>query len=78
MNALRAHRGLAELVAADDLQNEIYKEYCKEFLCEGQMFYYYKRLGLTSIGVFRTVAIDPESVYVLPLPNDELDFGLIE
>lgn len=78
LNALRAHRGLAELVAADDLQNEIYKEYCKEFLCEGQMFYYYKRLGLNSIGVFRTVAIDPESVYVLPLPNDELDFGLIE
>lgn len=78
LNALRTHRGLAELVAADDLQNEIYKEYCKEFLCEGQMFYYYKRLGLTSIGVFRTVAIDPESVYVLPLPNDELDFGLIE
>lgn len=78
LNALRAHRGLANLVVADDLQNEIYKEYCKEFLCEGQMFYYYKRLGLTSIGVFRTVAIDPESVYVLPLPNNELDFGLIE
>ncbi len=35
-----------------DLQAEIAKEYSKkEFMCEGQMFYYYKRLGLKRIGV---------------------------
>ena len=61
-----------------DLQAEIAKEYSKEFMCEGQMFYYYKRLGLKRIGVYRTVAIEPEEVYVIPLPDDELDFGLIE
>ena len=46
-----------------DLQAEIAKEYSKEFMCEGQMFYYYKRLGLKRIGVYRTVAIEPEEVY---------------
>ena len=58
--------------------DEIYKEYCKEFFGEGQMFYYYKRLAINTIGVLRTIVIDPETVYVLPLPDNELDFGLIE
>lgn len=77
LNKLRAHRGLVALTAVDNLQDEIHKEYCKEFLCEGQMFYYYKRLGMNRIGVFRTVSIVPESVYVIPFPDNELDFGLI-
>ena len=78
LNTLRAHRGLAAMTEVTDLQAEIAKEYSKEFMCEGQMFYYYKRLGLKRIGVYRTVAIEPEEVYVIPLPDDELDFGLIE
>lgn len=78
LNCLRAHRGLVPLASTNNLQNEIYKEYCKEFLCEGQVFYYYKRMGMSRIGVYRTVSIDPESVYVIPFPDDELDFGLIE
>ncbi len=76
LNTLRAHRGLAAMTEVTDLQAEIAKEYSKEFMCEGQMFYYYKRLGLKRIGVYRTVAIEPEEVYVIPLPDDELDFGL--
>ena len=75
LNTLRAHRGLAAMTEVTDLQAEIAKEYSKEFMCEGQMFYYYKRLGLKRIGVYRTVAIEPEEVYVIPLPDDELDFG---
>ncbi len=78
LNTLRAHRGLAAMTGVTDLQAEIAREYSKEFMCEGQMFYYYKRLGLKSIGVYLTVAVDPEKVYVIPLPDDELDFGLIE
>lgn len=78
LNKLRAHRGLVALTGVEDLQTEIYKEYCKEFLCEGQMFYYYKRLGMNRIGVFRSVSIDPESVFVIPFPDEELDFGLID
>lgn len=78
LNKIRAHRGLVAISSTNNLQNDIYTEYCREFLCEGQMFYYYKRLGLSRIGVMRTYTIDPEAVYVIPFPDDELDFGLIE
>ena len=78
LNTLRAHRGLAAMTEVTDLQAEIAKEYSKELMCEGQMFFYYLRLGLIRFGVFRTVAIEPEEEYVIPLPDDELDFGFIE
>ncbi len=78
LNVLRAHRGLAPIVAVSDLQNEIMKEYSKEFMGEGQMFYYYKRLGMSKIGVCRTVSVETENVYAIPFPDAELDFGLIE
>ncbi len=80
LNQLRNNRGLESLVVAPDLdlQAEIEKEYKKEFLCEGQMFYYYKRLNKSSIGVFKTVDVNPDAVFILPLPDSELDFGLIE
>lgn len=39
------------------------------------MFYYYKRKGFTSIpNAIASVSID-DNVYVLPLPQDEVDFG---
>ena len=52
LNKIRAYRGLKALTDDSTLQNEIYKEYCKEFLNEGQMFYYYKRNYLSQLGVF--------------------------
>lgn len=75
LNKIRAYRGLAPLTDASALQDEIYKEYCKEFLNEGQMFYYYKRKNLSRMGVFKTRTVDPAAVYVLPLPVDEQDYG---
>lgn len=53
------------------LQDEIFKEYRKEFYCEGQLFYYYKRLNLPQIGA---VTAD-NLVYVLPLPDNEVEYG---
>lgn len=79
LNKIRAHRGLVALDATTDLQKDIYTEYCREFLGEGQMFYYFKRLGLNKIGVFKTYSLsDIDRVYVIPLPDAELDFGLID
>lgn len=75
LNKLRAYRGLVTLTDESALQNEIYKEYCKEFLNEGQMFYYFKRKNLSQMGVFKSKVVDPASVYVLPLPLDEQDYG---
>ena len=39
------------------------------------MFYYYKRKGYSNIpNALGTITID-DKVYVLPLPQDEVDFG---
>lgn len=50
------------------IQAEILKEYQREFICEGQLFYYHKRQG---------DAILNEKVvkYVFPKPENEEEFG---
>lgn len=75
LNIVREHRGIPELPAGLDaaaIQNELQKEYQKEFYAEGQLFYYYKRLNSP---VIRFSAIAPsERVYILPLPDAELQY----
>ncbi|SHM03735.1 SusD family protein [Chitinophaga jiangningensis] len=76
LNQVRQHRGLAALAAtltAEQLDNEIFKEYRKEFYQEGQLFFYYKRKNSTQIagsGIAGSAA-----VYVLPIPDDEIEFN---
>ena len=79
LNEVREARNLAsyplpETLTADEIQNEIYKEYRKEFVGEGgQLFFYYKRLNASSIpgaGV-----VPSKSVYVLPIPSTDQEFG---
>jgi hypothetical protein len=81
LNVLRAHRGLGGLDAAGatrpSLDAEIALEYRREFIAEGQLFYYYKRLNvpkLPSITQFE----NPAAVYVIPIPAAEIEFGNIE
>ena len=57
----------------DDLEQELYKEYTKTFVGEGQLFYFMKRNNLTGIpGVAEEQF--PE-LYTFPLPDNELEFG---
>ncbi|TCD00733.1 RagB/SusD family nutrient uptake outer membrane protein [Pedobacter frigidisoli] len=79
MNTIRTSRNLANLAAnltPAAVQTEILKEYRKDFLCEGQLFYYYKRLNLPSITFTQVVA--DNKVYVLPVPDSEKEFGNIQ
>lgn len=78
LQVLRDHRGYMNypLSEASDLGDEITKEYRKEFLAEGQLFYYYKRLNFQSIPYHS--AVMTEKVYVLPMPDNELEFGDIK
>lgn len=57
------------------LDNELFKEYRKEFYAEGQLWYYYKRKNVTTLQntVGGTMNNDK---YVLPKPNEEIEFGL--
>lgn len=80
LNKLRASRGLEQFPLNKDnsiLENEITKEYCKEFIAEGQLFYYYKRKGFTGYtGINgRIITGMGPSKYVLPIPDAELTYG---
>ena len=53
------------------LEDEILKEYRREFFGEGQMFFTYKRLGTKKMLWKRDREVT-EKDYILPLPNTEL------
>lgn len=77
LNTVRRARNLSDDLPAtltpEELQFELFKEYRKEFYCEGQLFYYYKRRNSATIEG-ATVTAD-NSIYVLPLPDDEVVYG---
>ncbi|MHA4893565.1 RagB/SusD family nutrient uptake outer membrane protein [Pedobacter sp. PWIIR3] len=77
LNAVRRARNQTADVSATvsdaELQNQIFREYRREFIAEGQLFYYYKRLNKSAIE-YSTVA-GSNSVYVLPIPDDEIKYG---
>jgi len=71
LNTVRFHRNLANLDATANLNNEIGKEYQKEFWGEGQLFFYYKRNNVSDIpsGADQWSTITP--AYTVPLPLSE-------
>lgn len=71
LNRFRAHRGLAPLSEVGDA---IHEEYRKEFVGEGQLFFFYKRKNMNKIGVDNK-SIDVEKVYSIPLPVSEQELG---
>ena len=75
LQTLRDHRGYVNYPLDDDcdLAAEIEAEYQKEFMAEGQLFYYYKRQNLASIP-FAAQAMNRDT-YVFPVPDNELEFG---
>lgn len=82
LNTVRASRGIIQEIPADtDLQNvseELFKEYRKEFISEGQLFFYYKRNGVTNIPGLSAETIVDDVIYMLPYPDSELAFGRIQ
>lgn len=80
LNQVRQARGLGALNAggissADSVSTEIMREYQKEFLQEGQTFFYYKRLNKDLTKVTATTAAIPANVYVLPVPDKEKEYN---
>ena len=80
LNKVRAGRGLNALNAAgitttDSLSTEIMREYQKEFIQEGQTFFYYKRLNKDLRLVTTTTAAIPADVYVFPIPDKEKEYN---
>lgn len=80
LNKVRNSRGLTSLTTATitdaaTLSNEIMKEYQKEFIQEGQTFFYYKRLNKDLASVTGTAAIVPAGAYVFPIPDKEVEYN---
>jgi len=79
LNEVRTARGIPSsatipsTISKEDFQNEIFKECRKEYIGYGQMFYYYKRLGMTTIPTIATVISD--DIYILPMPDTEVNVG---
>ena len=85
LNQVRRTRNLtddldAEVLTLDAAGEEIYKEYVKEYMCEGQLYYYFKRRNYGLIPVYTAVgnAVSVSYVtpnYTFPLPDDEIEYG---
>lgn len=77
LNAVRRARNKTDdvMVTATDaeVQNQIFREYRREFIAEGQLFYYYKRLNASTIDY--SAVVGSNAIYVFPLPDDELKYG---
>jgi hypothetical protein len=79
LNTVRNLRGLyqnLENLTTEEIFDEIKREYHKEFISEGVMFYYYKRTGATSVPHYPEQMGDEE--YVLPYPAFELQAGRVQ
>ncbi len=80
LEEVRRHRGLSPypLTCTDavELQLEIEKEYRKEFISEGQLFYYKKRMNqeIQNKTKNKTYTITPDC-YTMPRPDDEDTYG---
>jgi len=77
LNTVRTQRGIStNLLTGVNIAKEIEKEYRKEFLCEGQLFYYYKRLGVTTLPApVTTPSAMSDKVYIMPYPDKEIMYG---
>lgn len=75
INMVRFNRGSFDLdITESNLEENITKEFRKEMICEGQMFFFYKRKGVKFIPdgalVSGNMSMDLKN-YVVPLPESE-------
>lgn len=76
LSMVRTNRGLeaASYATQEEKDAALEREWRKEFYAEGQLFYYYKRLGKESF-LHCPVSRMTESNYRFSIPDDEVLFG---
>lgn len=78
VDSVRFHRGIGVAMSAvnkQDFLNQLVQEARKEFYGEGQIFYMYKRLNMPIVAPSGLSYPANNSIFVLPLPNNEIEFG---
>ena len=77
---MRQHRGLSSYPLTctnkQQLQDDIEQEYRKEFIAEGQLFYYHKRRNDTynTRSLYNSYEATPD-LFTFPRPDDEDTYG---
>ena len=75
LNQIRKARNIPQLRSNTGLDSYIEDEYVREFIGEGQLFWYYKRNGVTSLSrLYNPTQEDvriSNSIYVFDLPDSE-------
>ncbi len=77
-NTVRYHRGIGVVLSENsgtDFIQEILKEYRKETYAEGQLYFNYKRLNQSIVNESNLVYPAGASIFRIPLPENELEFG---
>lgn len=76
LNEVRRSRGIIQDIpdtaTKTELENELFKEYRKEFVGEGQLFFYYKRGGLNTFPGLGANVVADDAIYVLPIPDTDI------
>ena len=78
VDSVQFHRGIGTPMSAvnkQDFMNQLVQEARKEFYGEGQIFYMYKRLNMPIVAPSGLSYPASNSIFVLPLPNNEIEFG---
>ncbi len=79
LNEVRQSRGIVkdipETATAEQVTAEITKEYQKDFVAEGQLFFYYKRKGFDNFRGLPSTVKGDDKLYMLPYPQNELELG---
>jgi hypothetical protein len=78
LDEVRGRRGIIvklNVTSKNEFMNELVKEARKEWLGEGQIFFMYKRLNRSIAGPSGSLISPSDKIFVLPLPNDEIEFG---
>ncbi|MGX5820753.1 RagB/SusD family nutrient uptake outer membrane protein [Chitinophaga lutea] len=76
LNLVRKNRGLLDVPATATVATEIRNEYKREFIGEGQLFFYYKRTFTTSVpnGSSTANITMNKGSYCPPLPEEEIRY----
>lgn len=78
VDSVRYHRGIGipfTPAGKTEFIDGLVREARKELYAEGQIFYMYKRLNKAILGPSGVLIPAAKKIFVLPLPNDELEYG---
>lgn len=77
LDNVRTHRGISsQLPTTVDAETELMKEYYREFISEGQIFYWLKHKKLTPL--LDTGFDLSEEDLIYPYPDDEVSYGRVQ